>query len=76
MYSFIPGWYKPTISKASKHKSIINAGYFCVLTEFFYVYGYINGKHLHKMLIESINYSVSNPYVCLLSMCIHTYVRS
>ena len=44
MYSLIPAGYKPKNLRASKYKKIPNTGYFHVLTEFFYVYGYINSQ--------------------------------
>ena len=73
MYRFMPGGYKAKNLRASKYKSILNAGYFHVLTEFILLRIWIY-KQSNEMRIESANYSVSNPYVYLLSMCIHMYI--
>ena len=48
--------------RVPKYKNIPNAECFHVLTEFFYVHGYINS------LRKCRNYSVSSPYAYLLSM--------
>ena len=62
MYSLIPVVYKPKNLRAPKYKIIPNEGYLYVLTEFFYVHGYINS------LRKCRNYSVSSPYAYLLSL--------
>ena len=66
-------------------QSVVNTGYFYVLTEFFYVCGCIR-KWSNEIRGEFVNYSVSNPYmyvsiVCaLITYCvfsewiIHTYM--
>ena len=71
MYSFIPVGYKPKNLIVSKYKCILNAGYFRVLTESFYIWIH---KWPNEMGIESINYSAFNPYVYLLILLGNLYI--
>ena len=65
-YSFIPGGYKPKKLRVSQYKIYLMllpcADQIILCTQIH--------KQLYKMRIESVNYSDSNPCVCLLSMSI------
>ena len=74
-YSFIPGGYK--LKKLRVSQYILNAGYFPVLIELFSLCIQIDAcEWPNKMRIESVNYSVSNPCVYLLSMSIANHKQN